>query len=150
MIEIRGLQVYKATGEHNGRTLYQQKSDANVWLRYSKGGKWMVSPRKEKDANSEQCWMACIDRGLDNPADGRTWEVYCCRDCRKWIKQPQIVVAPEIPGVEVEGVVGTSSTIVNGFYEQHGRLQGRPVLKNQDNTVCPRYSAYNGPSLYRP
>jgi hypothetical protein len=65
---------------YNGRALFRKRDDKTVWLRSTKGKKWVVSHTAEKDANSNSIFNSnsgwAFARGADSdlpPVSG--WSV---------------------------------------------------------------------------
>jgi hypothetical protein len=83
--------TYHPTDEiYNDRVLFRKEGDGDKWLRYvTQGGNnyWMVGDTSDKDANKSVGWAHCVEKGLHDPAEAATWEVY---DGQKFTVQPAI------------------------------------------------------------
>ena len=61
---------------YNERTLYQSAADKNLWLRFTKNGRWMVSSTEHKDENLLAGFCCCRDYGHLDPSYAQIWYVF--------------------------------------------------------------------------
>lgn len=64
------------TGEvYNDHELYRSMSSQHDWLRYTPGGRWMVSSTQDKNSNSSAGFCCSKDVGLFDPSCAKGWLV---------------------------------------------------------------------------
>ena len=121
-----GARVFYPTGErHNGRALFQQQENPNMWLWYDKGW-WAVSNTQDVRDNTSGYIVVCYDkRYAVNPVDlnDGKWKVDQRVTVRLIRYVPAVVLEGDVgrafPGAvpEHEGILGKFLKEYNGVYE---------------------------------
>jgi len=82
---------------YNGKMLYRNKDNPNVWLRYVTAGglkQWRVSTSKSLNANNDKGYLYNEEPGLDLPSSGKMWYVWMGS---RWMLQKSVMVTAVEP-----------------------------------------------------
>ena len=111
---------YAQVGElYNNRTLFRKSDDPDQWLRYAKGGVWMVSATANKDANGAGGRLHCQESLLHTPALATHWKLL---SGGKWEDAPAVTVVRRGHAggqgrpLRISGALGPSAPLINGAY----------------------------------
>ncbi len=123
--------VFEPPGAHAGKVLFRKKGDLAACLWWEPSGQvWMVGPSTGVPIG-QRGWSHCLEPGLDDPREARTWSVLDGSFCRV---QGVVICVTAYNPVVFGGATGPGADIVNGVFEPAGASGGRQLFRKRGNT----------------